>query len=223
MVTDNTFATPINQRPLELGADLVLHSASKFLGGHADALGGVVCGPQSAGPDASITTARSPAPRSIPFAAYLLLRGMKTLELRVERQNASALRIARCLEGHPAVAATSTIPACESHPQHDIAARQMTGGFGGVMSFALHGGFEAVKKFLPALKLAHRAANLGAVETVVGPPATTSHVEVSAAERAAMGIPEALVRYSIGIENVSDLIADLEQALACVVPAWSGG
>src|SRR5205814_3527738 len=105
-----------------------------------------------------------------------------------------------------------------SHPQHEIAARQMPGGFGGVMSFALRGGYEAVKKFLPSLKLAHRAANLGAVETIVGPPATTSHVEVSAADRAAMGIPEALVRYSTGIENVEDLIQDLEQALQPVTP-----
>jgi cystathionine gamma-synthase len=211
VVTDNTFATPINQRPLELGSDLVLHSASKFLGGHADALGGVVCGPKSV--IHTIYHFREITGAALdPFAAYLLLRGMKTLELRIERQNASALKIARYLEQHPAVA-NVYYPGLESHPQHEIAARQMPGGFGGVMSFALRGGYEAVKQFLPALKLAHRAANLGAVETVVGPPATTSHVEVSAQDRAAMGIPEALVRYSTGIENVQDLIHDLNQAL----------
>jgi cystathionine gamma-synthase len=212
VITDNTFATPINQKPLELGSDLVLHSASKFLGGHADALGGVVCGPKSV--IQTIYHFREITGAALdPHAAYLLLRGMKTLEIRVERQNASALRIAQFLEEHPAVA-NVYYPGLRSHPQHEIAARQMPGGFGGVMSFALRGGYEAVKRFLPKLKLAHRAANLGTVETVVGPPATTSHVEVSARDRAAMGIPEALVRYSTGIENVRDLMADLEQALA---------
>jgi cystathionine gamma-synthase len=138
---------------------------------------------------------------------------MKTLEIRIQRQNSSALEIARFLEKHPAVAQV-IYPGLPSHPQHEIAKRQMCGGFGGVLSFVLAGDYETVKSFLPRLKFAHRAANLGSVETVVGPPATTSHVEVSAAQRAAMGIPEALVRYSTGIENVSDLIADLEQALA---------
>jgi cystathionine gamma-synthase len=105
-------------------------------------------------------------------------------------------------------------PGLDSHPQHEIARKQMPGGFGGMMSFVLNGGYDAVKAFLPRLRFAHRAANLGSVETIVGPPATTSHVEVSAPDRAAMGIPEALVRYSTGIENLTDLIADLEQALA---------
>jgi cystathionine gamma-synthase len=214
-VIDNTLATPVNQRPLLLGSDLVLHSASKFLGGHADALGGVVCGPkewiQPIFHFREITGAALD-----PFAAYLLIRGMATLEIRVERQNASAMQIARYLERHPAVARVF-YPGLPSHPQHEIAKRQMPGGFGGVMSFILHGGYPAVKAFLPKLRFAHRAANLGSVETVVGTPATTSHVEVSAADRTAMGIPEALVRYSTGIENVNDLITDLEQALVCVL------
>jgi cystathionine gamma-synthase len=214
VVTDNTFATPINQRPLELGSDLVLHSASKFLGGHADALGGIVCGPKDL--IHSIYHYREITGAALdPFAAYLLLRGMKTLEIRVSRQNASAVEIATYLEGHAAVARVY-YPGLPSHPQYDIATRQMPGGFGGVMSFVLHGGYDAVKAFLPRLRFAHRAANLGSVETIVGPPSTTSHVEVSAPDRAAMGIPEALVRYSTGIENVEDLIADLEQALVCV-------
>ncbi len=212
VVTDNTFATPINQLPLGLGSDLVLHSASKFLGGHADALGGIVCGPKEL--VQSIYHYREITGAALdPFAAYLLLRGMKTLEIRVARQNASALQVARYLEGHAAVARVY-YPGLESHPQHHIAEKQMPGGVGGVMSFVLHGGYDAVKAFLPRLRFAHRAANLGSVETIVGPPATTSHVEVSAPDRAAMGIPEALVRYSTGIENPQDLISDLEQALA---------
>ncbi len=212
VVTDNTFATPINQQPLELGSDLVLHSASKFLGGHADALGGVVCGPKNL--IQQIYHYREITGAALdPFAAYLLLRGMKTLEIRIERQNANAAEIARYLERHAGIEAVY-YPGLESHPQHEVAKRQMTGGYGGMMSFVLHGGYDAVRAFLPRLQLAHRAANLGCVETVVGPPATTSHVEVSAPDRAAMGIPEALVRYSAGIENVQDLIADLEQALS---------
>jgi cystathionine gamma-synthase len=212
VVTDNTFATPINQHPLQLGCDLVIHSASKYLGGHADALGGVVCGPKEL--IRPIFHYREITGAALdPFAAYLLLRGLKTLALRVQRQNESAMRIAQFLEGHPAVAQVF-YPGLASHPQHEIARKQMPGGFGGMLSFVLHGGYERVKQFLPRLRFAHRAANLGAVETIVGPPATTSHVEVSAADRAAMGIPEALVRYSAGIEDVEDLIADLSQALA---------
>lgn len=213
VITDNTFATPVNQRPLELGSDLVLHSASKFLGGHADALGGVVCG--RADLVQKIFHYREITGAALdPFAAYLLLRGLKTLHLRIERQNASALTIARFLEHHAAVERVF-YPGLDSHAEHATAARQMS-GFGGVLSFALDGGYDAVRSFLPRLKFAHRAANLGAVETVVGPPATTSHVEVSAQDRAAMGIPEALVRYSTGIEDVSDLLADLKQALESI-------
>jgi cystathionine gamma-synthase len=210
-VVDNTFATPINQNPLSLGADLVLHSATKFLGGHADALGGAACG--DAALVAQVYHFREITGAALdPMAAYLLLRGMKTLHLRVRQQNETALRLAQFLEGQPAVARVY-YPGLESHPQHAIACQQMR-GFGGVLSFMLHGGFEAVGAFLPRLRYAHRAANLGAVETVVGPPATTSHVESSPAERQAMGIPEGLVRYSAGIEDPEDLIADLRQALA---------
>jgi len=211
VVVDNTFATPINQQPLTLGADLVLHSATKFLGGHADALGGVVCG--RADVVGRIYHFREITGAALdPMAAYLLLRGMKTLHLRVRQQNESALRIARYLYDHPAVTQVF-YPGLETHPHHDVARRQMS-GFGGVLSFQVEGGFEAVRTLLPRLRYAHRAANLGAVETVVGPPATTSHVECSPEERAALGIPESLVRYSVGIEEVDDLMADLEQALA---------
>jgi cystathionine gamma-synthase len=210
VIVDNTFATPINQHPLELGADLVIHSATKFLGGHADALGGVACGPADL--VAKIYHFREITGACLePMSAYLLLRGMKTLHLRIARQNESALKIARFLESHPNVERVF-YPGLESHENHEIARRQMS-GFGGVLSFAIRGGFEAVKSFLPSLRYAHLAANLGAVETVAGPPATTSHVESTKEERAAAGIPEALIRYSAGIEDAEDLIDDLRQAL----------
>ena len=211
VIVDNTFATPINQNPLALGADLVLHSATKFLGGHADALGGVVCGP-------SELIERIFHYREIngatlhPMAAYFMIRGMKTLHLRVRQQNESAQRIAEFLQGQARVTAVY-YPGLPSHENHLIAQKQMR-GFGGVLSFTLQGDFDAVRDFLPRLQYAHAAANLGAVETIAGPPATTSHVECSREERAAMGIPESLIRYSVGIEETADLIADLEQALA---------
>ncbi|MGA2202193.1 MAG: cystathionine gamma-synthase family protein [Terriglobales bacterium] len=213
VIVDNTLATPINQQPVKLGADLVIHSATKFLGGHADALGGVVCG----GADlvGRIYHFREITGACLdPMAAYLLLRGMKTLHLRIARQNESALKIARFLESHPHVIRVF-YPGLESHEQHEIARRQMR-GFGGVLSFAIRGGFDAVKSFLPRLRYAHLAANLGAVETVAGPPSTTSHVESTKEERAASGIPEALIRYSVGIEDTEDLIADLRHALGKV-------
>jgi len=210
VIVDNTFATPINQNPLELGADLVLHSATKYLGGHADALGGVVCGPRDI--VHAIYHFREINGATLhPEAAYLLLRGMKTLHLRVTRQNESAMKVARYLREHPLIE-NVFYPGLESHPHHDIAARQMR-GFGGMLSFQLKGDFERVKAFLPRLRYAHRAANLGAVETVVAPPRTGSHVELTTEERAALGIPETLVRYSVGIEDVDDLIRDLEGAL----------
>jgi cystathionine gamma-synthase len=211
VVADNTFATPINQAPLALGVDLVLHSATKFLGGHADALGGVVCGPRKL--VAQIHHHREITGAALdPMAAYLLLRGIKTLHLRIRQQNQSALQIARFLQTQPQVSHVF-YPGLTSHPQHEIARRQMR-GFGGVLSFMLKGGFDAVRAFLPRLRYAHLAANLGAVETIAGPPATTSHVECTAEERKAMGIPEGLIRYSVGIEETEDLIADLKQALS---------
>jgi cystathionine gamma-synthase len=213
VVVDNTFATPLNQNPLQLGADLVVHSATKFLGGHADALGGILCGGRRLIEQVYHFREINGATLH-PMSAYLLLRGMKTLHLRIRQQNESALQIARFLQLHPKVE-TVFYPGLETHEAHTIARRQMR-GFGGVLSFTLKGGYEAVRGFLPRLQFAHRAANLGAVETVAGPPATTSHVECTPEERAALGIPEGLVRYSVGIEETQDLIADLTQALAAV-------
>jgi cystathionine gamma-synthase len=213
VIVDNTFATPINQNPLALGADLVVHSATKFLGGHADALGGVVVGSESLVHDVYHYREINGATLH-PMAAYLLLRGMKTLHLRIERQGENAMKIARHLETHPKVPVVN-YPGLASHPHHDIAVRQMR-GFGGMLSFGLDGGLDAVRRFLPALRLANGAANLGSVETIVGPPATTSHVECTTEERAVLGIPEGLIRYSAGIEDVDDLLEDLDRALAAV-------
>ena len=214
VVVDNTFATPINQNPLELGADITLHSASKYLGGHADALGGVICGNQDLVKKVYHYREINGATLA-PMDAYSLLRGMKTLKLRVQRQNENAMMIANYLQNHPAVEQVN-YPGLASHPDHEIAKMQMHGGYGGMLSFAVKGGLDAIKEFLPKLNYAHMAANLGCVETVVGPPSTTSHVECSAEERLAAGIPEGLVRYSTGIEDVEDLIADLEQALKVI-------
>lgn len=213
VVVDNTFATPINQQPIKLGADLVIHSATKFLGGHADALGGVVVGRRDL--VEQIYHYREINGATLhPMSAYLLLRGMKTLHLRVRQQSTSAMQIATFLSEHPAVEKVF-YPGLATHENHDIARQQM-GQFGGVLSFSLKGGFDAVRVFLPQLKYAHLAANLGAVETTAGPPRTTSHVELTAEERKALGIPETLIRYSVGIEDVDDLIEDLNQALAQV-------
>lgn len=210
VVVDNTFATPINQSPLELGADLVAHSATKFLGGHGDVLGGLVCG--SAELVARVYRLRELTGTGLDaHAASLLLRSLKTLGLRIERQNANALAVARWLEADDRVAAVH-YPGLASHPRHDVAVKQMR-GFGGVLSFELPGGYDAVRTLLPRLRYAYLAANLGQVETVVGPPSTTSHVELTTEERAAAGVPEGIVRYAVGIEDVGDLIDDLDQAL----------
>jgi cystathionine gamma-synthase len=213
VVVDNTFATPINQNPLALGADLVLHSATKFLGGHADALGGIVCGPKEL--VKQIYHYREINGATLhPMAAYLMIRGMKTLHLRIRQQNESAQQIAEFLAAHPFVR-NVYYPGLPSHTHHEVARRQMR-GFGGVLSFELQGDFDTVRDFLPRLNYAHAAANLGSVETIAGPPATTSHVECTLEERQAMGIPETLIRYSVGIEDTADLIADLQQALDAV-------
>ena len=210
VVVDNTFATPINQNPLALGADLVIHSATKFLCGHSDAMGGVVAGKKEL--VQKIYQYREINGASLQAdPAYMIARGMKTLELRIERQNASALKIAQYLKAHSKVADVF-YPGLTTHPGHEIAQQQMN-GFGGIMSFALDGGYDHVKKLLTTLKLVHLAASLGSVSTLAGPPRTTSHVELTEAQRKLLGIPESLIRYSVGIENVDDLLQDLEEAL----------
>ncbi len=213
VVVDNTFATPVNQNPIELGADLVIHSATKFLGGHADALGGAVCGSKEL-VEAIYHYREINGATLDPMAAYLLLRGMKTLKLRVDQQNKNAQEIAEYLKTFELVEGVY-YPGLPDHPNHDIAQAQMK-GFGGVLSFSVKGGVDTVRQLLPELKFANRAANLGSVETVVGPSRTTSHVECTPAERAAMGIPEGLIRYSAGIEDIEDLKQDLAQAFKAI-------
>ncbi|MCM3118396.1 cystathionine gamma-synthase family protein [Neobacillus sp. MER 74] len=209
VVVDNTFGTPINQNPIALGADLVIHSATKFLGGHADALGGVVCGSHELVEKIYHFREINGATMD-PMAAYLILRGMKTLHLRVRQQCENAMTLAKYLETKEMVEAVY-YPGLETHPNHDIAKKQMK-NFGGMLSFAVKGGVDTVRDLLPKLQYANRAANLGAVETTVGPARTTSHVECTPEERAAMGIPEGLIRISCGIEDIEDILADFEQA-----------
>ncbi len=210
VVVDNTFATPINQNPLQLGADLVIHSATKFLCGHSDAMGGLLAGKKEW--VEKVYQFREINGASLQAdPAYMIARGMKTLELRIERQNASAIIIARYLKAHPKVKEVF-YPGLETHPGHAIARSQMC-GFGGMMSFSLDGNYDRVRKFLTHLKLVHLAASLGSVSTLAGPPRTTSHVELTEDQRAHLGIPESLIRYSVGIENAEDLLSDLEEAL----------
>jgi cystathionine beta-lyase/cystathionine gamma-synthase len=210
LVVDSTFASPINCRPVEHGADVVIHSATKYLNGHHDVLAGVVCGP-----DAVIDEVRrkmtmwGPAPD--PFALWLLERGLKTLSVRVERQNANALRIAQWAESHPAVAAVH-YPGLASHPDHDIA-RTMLDGFGGIVGLVLAGGAPAAARVIPRLQLFAHAPSLGGVDSLVSEPRLTSHTQLSAEQRAAIGIPDGFLRLSVGIEHADDLIADLAQAM----------
>ena len=213
VVADNTFGSPINQNPLALGLDLVIHSATKFLGGHSDTLCGLVCG--KADLIQKIFDYREITGATLhPETAYNVIRGMKTLELRVNRQNENAMVVAEFLDQHPKVSQVY-YPGLESHTGHEIAKKQMR-GFGGVLSFELEGGYENVKTLLHNLEFVHLAASLGSVSTLAGPPRTTSHVELSEEQREQLGISESLIRYSVGIENKEDLIEDLEQGLSLV-------
>ncbi len=212
-IVDSTFATPYNLRPLEFGIDLVIHSATKYLGGHNDLLAGVVVGSEdliAALRDAQGMLGGVADPQN----AYLLLRGLKTLGLRIERQNESGLRVARFLEGHPKIERVF-YPGLPSHPDHAVAVRQMD-GFGGVISFELKGGLEAGSAFVDALRLPYIAPSLGGVESLVEQPALMSHYEMDPEERRKIGVTDGLIRYAVGVEDADDLIADLAQALDAV-------
>ncbi|NHO33982.1 cystathionine gamma-synthase family protein [Acetobacter fallax] len=210
VIVDNTFATPINQTPLSLGADVVVYSATKYLNGHSDAMGGLAVGRKDLIDQVfhyrEITGASLHAQ-----SAYMILRGMKTLELRMGRHSENGMKVATFLSTHPKIDKVF-YPGLKTHPGHEIASRQMK-SFGGMMSFSVKGGFDKVIILLENLRYAHKAASLGSVGTLVGPPRTTSHVELSAEERVAAGIPESLIRYSAGVEDSADLIADLTSAL----------
>ncbi|MGD9762839.1 MAG: PLP-dependent aspartate aminotransferase family protein [Candidatus Binatia bacterium] len=209
-IIDSTFATPINQRPLAFGIDLVIHSATKYLGGHNDLLAGAVLG---AGPLISGVREMQGITGAVvdPFAAYLLIRGLKTLALRVARQNENAVRVAAFLAGHPKVERVHH-PSLPTHPEHTIAARQMD-GFGGVVSFELRGDLAAGSRLVDACRLPRIAPSLGGVESLIEQPALMSFYELSTEERLQIGIKDSLIRYAVGIEDADDLIADLRQAL----------
>jgi len=208
-VVDSTFATPINFRPLEFGADLVVQSATKYLGGHNDLLAGAVIG--SRGKLADIATARGILGGvSNPNDAYLLLRGLKTLDLRVQRQNENGLQVARFLEDHPAVSCVY-YPGLESHPDYAVARAQLS-GFGGVVSFEIDGDFDLTARFVDRLRLPYIGPTLGGVESIVQQPAALFSLEY--VERKAAGIRDNLVRYAVGVEAAMDIIEDLRHALA---------
>ena len=211
LVVDNTFASPYLQKPLDLGADVVLHSVTKFLNGHADIVGGIIV---------ANTKELYKRIRSLminfgcnmdPHQAFLVLRGIKTLAIRVERAQQNAMAIARWLENHPKVAWVRYI-GLESHPQHELAKRQMS-GFGAMISFELKGGLEAGRQMMDRVRLATLAVSLGGVETLIEHPASMTHAGMSSENREAAGIGDGLVRYAVGIEDLEDLIADLKQAL----------
>ena len=207
---DNTFASPINFRPPEWGFDLSLHSGTKYLNGHSDIVAGAVIGP--AGLIEKITHKLNHLGGSLdPHAAFLLHRGMKTLAVRMKCQNASALKIARFLERHPAVAQVN-YPGLASHPQHR-SARELFDGFGGLLSFELKGGTQAAKQFIRSTQLPTSAPSLGGIETLITRPALTSHGGMSPKTRRQLGITDSLIRVAVGIEATEDLIEDFEQAL----------
>jgi cystathionine beta-lyase/cystathionine gamma-synthase len=210
---DSTFATPINQRPAEFGIDLVLHSGTKYFGGHTDLICGVAAGRRDL-IDEIHHTRTTLGGTMDPHAAFLLLRGVKTLAVRVERQNESALRIAEFLSRHGKVRSVN-YPFLSGHPLRALAMEQMKGG-GGVLSFEIDGTGEDAKRLSEALHLFTLAPSLGGVESLVSIPVLTSHAMISAEHRQKMGVTEQLIRLSVGIENADDLIADLEQALAAV-------
>jgi cystathionine beta-lyase/cystathionine gamma-synthase len=210
LVVDSTFASPVNFRPLEHGADVVIHSATKYLNGHDDVLAGVVVGTSSYVEEVRrkmLLWGQAPDP----FACWLLERGLKTLDVRVRRQNENAMRIAEWLAERREIQQVH-YPGLASHPDHKVAAAQLS-GFGGMLAFELAGGARAAERFMKRLRLVKPAPSLGGVETLVSEPRRTSHAHLSAAQRAALGIPDGFVRMSVGIEDVADIIQDLAQAL----------
>ncbi len=209
LVVDNTFATPINQNPLALGADLAVHSATKYLGGHHDLLGGAIVGPDDLLSRIDSKGNLGAAPD--PFAAFLLGRSLKTLALRVARHNENGRRVAEALSEHPAVNHVY-YPGRASSLEEEIAARQMRGR-GGMLTLSLRGGVTAAESFVRKLRFVHSAASLGGVESLASVPALTSHRHLSAAERDARGIDSGLVRLSLGIEETDDLVRDLTESL----------
>lgn len=214
LIVDATFATPINLRVLDRGATLVVHSATKYLGGHSDLVAGAVAG-SGERVEAVASLARLYGPALDPQAVWLLDRGLRTLALRMERHNASALALARWLEGRPGVLRVHH-PGLESHPDHALARTLLRGG-GGILSLVVEGGAGGADAFCRALRVARVAPSLGGVETLVSQPRFTSHRQLTPAEREAAGIPDGFVRISVGLEEVEDLQADLARGLEAVL------
>lgn len=212
---DSTFATPVLTRPLELGIDIVQHSVTKYLAGHSDVLGGALVVKDKALYDRLYFIQNATGAVLDPFGSFLASRGIKTLELRVREQCRTAQKIAEYLNDHPKVTRV-LYPGLKSHPGHEIAARQMDGGFGAMMSFEVEGGFAAAKKVCEETKLFQLAVSLGAVESLIEQPASMSHASYDKADRLAHGIKDELIRISVGLEAAEDLIADLEQVLETI-------
>lgn len=208
---DNTFLTPLGQRPLELGADLVLHSATKYLNGHSDVVAGVLVAGTDELHEHVTWWANVLGLTGSPFDAYLALRGLRTIEVRWERHQRNAHAVAASLVGHPAIASVN-YPGLPQHPGHDLAAAQQL-GFGAMISFELHGGIAAVERFCDGLRLFSLAESLGGTESLIAHPASMTHLSMSEEAREAAGVTEGLIRLSIGIDPVDDLIADLRAAL----------
>ncbi|PQO25483.1 cystathionine gamma-synthase [Blastopirellula marina] len=209
---DSTFATPVLTRPLELGIDIVQHSVTKYLAGHSDVLGGALVVKDKALYDRLYFIQNATGAVLDPFGSFLASRGIKTLELRVREQCRTAQKIAEYLNDHPKVTRV-LYPGLKTHPGHEIAARQMDGGFGAMMSFEVEGGFAAAKKVCEETKLFQLAVSLGAVESLIEQPASMSHASYDKADRLAHGIKDELIRISVGLEAAEDLIADLGQVL----------
>ncbi|MFZ5815860.1 MAG: methionine gamma-lyase [Bacillota bacterium] len=217
VVVDNTFMSPYLQRPLELGADVVLHSATKYIGGHGDVIAGIVVGRQAFIDEVRMTTLKNVGGVISPFDAWLLLRGLKTLHIRMERHSENAMKVARFLEQHPMVEQVY-YPGLPSFPQHDLAKTQMD-GFGGIIAFEVKGGVEAGRQMMNAVRLWQVAVSLGDADSLIQHPASMTHAVVPPEVRLASGITDGLVRLSVGLEEADDLIADLEQALKAVQAA----
>lgn len=211
-VVDNTYATPFLTRPITLGADIVVHSATKYLGGHGDLIGGLVAGSAEDMTQVRVVGIKDMTGAAMsPFNAFLILRGLKTLQIRVERHCRSAMEVAHWLEAHPAVSVVH-YPGLESFPQHELAGRQMA-DYGGMIAFELKGGMTAGVTMMNRLNLIRRAVSLGDAESLVEHPASMTHATYTPEERLAHGISDGLVRLSVGLEDVTDILADLSQAL----------
>lgn len=215
LMVDNTFMSPYGQRPLELGADIVIHSATKYINGHGDVIAGIVVGKKEFIDQVRFIGVKDITGGCIsPFNAWLLIRGLKTLGVRMERHCENAMKVARYLENHPMVEKVS-YPGLENHPQHELAKKQMR-NFGAMMSFEVKGGVDAGRQLMNSVKLCTLAVSLGDTETLIEHPASMTHSPVPREERLKAGITDGLVRLSVGLEDPEDIITDLEQAFNCI-------